>query len=326
MLTLTRDQREASLSGSDPGLSTRWESGYVETLVHQGFVRWTSKEAALVLGETAFPGQTRHLKPAGQEHIKVLAEMMRRDLWRPFDKLDFARLPDGMLVLVNGHHRLTAQELAQRSIEWAVVIHARRTMEEVAQLYHDFDTNVRLRTQDQIIDASGLDDELGLSKKIATAVFTAVPLIATGLDPSKASRDLLTERIYGLRYSLVKEYRDAAQSLELALQPADGQLQRRVLRQGSAAVALVTFRYQPRRAESFWSLIAENSGLTRGHPCHTYVKTILANKAGSTSWLSAAWAAHAWNAYSSGKHTSYFKPGEPRPLKVIGTPFEKGRE
>jgi hypothetical protein len=217
MLTLTEDQREASVNSSDPGLSTRWESTLVKTLVRQGFVRWTSKEAALVLGETAFPGQTRHLKSAGQEHIKVLAEMMRRDLWRPFDKLDFSRLPDGRLILVNGHHRLSAQELAQRTIEWAVVIHDRGTMEEVSQLYHDFDTNVRLRTQDQIIDASGLDDELGLSKKIATAVFTAVPLIATGLDPSKASRDLLTERIYGLRYSLVKEYRDAAKALELAL-------------------------------------------------------------------------------------------------------------
>ena len=81
----------------------------------------------------------------------------------------------------------------------------------------------------------------------------------------------------------------------------------------------------PVKAAAFWGLVAEDTGLERGHPCHTYIRTIRARDAGQNAWFSGAWAASAWNAYMRGQFPTHFNLGEPRPLKVIGTPFEKGR-
>jgi hypothetical protein len=251
--------------------------------------------------------------------------MMRRNLWRPHDKLDFARLPDGTLILVNGHHRLSAQEQAGRPIEWTVVIHDCPSTQAVGKLYHDFDTNIRLRSDNQILGAEGLSGELRVSPTVAAAVFGAIPVIAAGLNTSKKARDLVSERIYDVRFDLVREHADAARAFEACLEPAEWDLKRRILRNGSTAVALVTLRHAKRKAEAFWSLIAEDNNLERGHPCHTFIKTIRSNAAGTTAWFSAAWAAAAWNAYMRGDHPRFFQIGEPRPIKVIGTPFEKGR-
>jgi hypothetical protein len=325
MELLARDQRDTNREVSSIRISPTTDADVVAALIRPGFVRWSPREAAMVLSVTAYPKQTRHLTKQGQLHSSVLAEIMRRDLWRPFDKIDFARLPSRELILVNGHHRLTAQSKAGIPVEWTVVVHDRASMEEVAELYHDFDTNVRLRTNPQILGATGAAESWGLSKPVAEAVFKAVPLIAAGLDTNRKNRDLLSERIYGVRIDLVEDYKVAAQTFEKCLDQAESVLKRRILSIGSTAVALVTLKFQPRKAESFWSLVCEEDGLSRGHPCHTYIKTVRTRDAGSTSYLSAAWAAAAWNAYCRDERPGHFSPGDPKPIKVIGTPFDKGR-
>jgi hypothetical protein len=290
------------------------------------FTRWSPETAALVLAEACYPGQNRHLVPPGPQHIEVLSEMMRREgLWREYDKIDLARLPDGRLVLVNGHHRLAAQAKAKVDIDWAVVVHNVENMERAAKLYHDFDTNTRLRSQAQILNAENVASQLGVSKGVAKSAFNAVPLIAARLDTSKEKRDILTENIFGLRRAVLDEYAEAIKLFNSSIKPADRSLKDKLFTQGATAVALVTLRYQPRRAESFWSLLAENDGLKQGHPCHTYIKTVMANKGGNTAWLSAAWAANAWNAYCLDERPTYYRPGQPKPIKLIGTPFERGR-
>lgn len=324
MEVLALRQQDNNGSGSvKQGSSSASEQ--LANLIRPGFVKWASAEAALVLRETRFSGQTRDLTASGEQHKAVLTEMMRRDLWRPFDKLDFARLPDGRLVLVNGHHRLGAQETAQRSIEWTVVIHPCSSEKEVAALYHVFDTNVRLRTENQIISASGAVETLGLSKASAAALMRSVGIIAAGLDVARNKRDPIVTRVFDLQFDFAEQYADAARRLEKCFSAADWALRKRLLRPGTFAVALVTMKYQTRRAESFWETIAQNDGLPKGDPRHTLVKTILASDAGSTSWLPMAWAASAWNAWMKGERPSHFNPGEPRPVRVAGTPFERGR-
>jgi hypothetical protein len=319
MELLARDQREAN------ALSSAVMVRSVSDLVRSGFLRWSPGDAARAMRETSYPGQDRHKTTPGQDHIAVLTEIMRRGLWRAHDKIDFARLPDGKIILVNGHHRLSAQEVAGREIDWVVVIHDCASMKEVAKLYHDFDTNTRLRSKNQILSVEGIAAELGISPTMANAVFGAIPVIAAGMNTSKKAKDLVTERVYDLRFDVVREYAEAARSFETCLEPAEWDLKRRILRNGSTAVALVTLRYVPRKAQAFWSLIGEDDKLAKGHPCHTFNKTIRANTLGSTAWYSAGWAAAAWNAYMRNEHPRFFSIGEPRPIKLIGTPFEKGR-
>ena len=95
----------------------------------------------------------------------MLAELMKRGLWLPRDKLDFARLPDGRFILVNGHHRLSAQTKAKANVEWTIVIHDVDDMAGAARLYHSFDTNTRLRTKLQVVRAEGLAAELGVARR-----------------------------------------------------------------------------------------------------------------------------------------------------------------
>lgn len=326
-----RGQHDNNGSGSvKQGSSSVSEQ--LANLIRPGFVKWSSAEAALVLRETRFSGQTRDLTASGEQHKAVLGEMMRRDLWRPFDKLDFARLPaddftgkPDRLVLVNGHHRLGAQETAQRSIEWTVVIHPCSSEKEVAALYHVFDTNVRARTENQIISASGAVEMLGLSKATATALMRTVGLIAAGLDVARNKRDPIVTQIFDLRFDAAEQYADAARRLEKCFSGAGWALRKRLLRPGTFAVALVTMKYQTKKAESFWETVAQDDSLPKGDPRHTLVRTILAADAGSTSWLPMAWAASAWNAWMKGEHPGHFVPGEPRPVRVAGTPFERGR-
>lgn len=325
MLSVSFPQPEAKQHGSDERHFSDADAS-VLSLIRPGFARWTASEAGKILELTRYPRQVRDLTPAGEDHKAVLMDLMRRGKWRDHDKIDFAQLPDGRHVLVNGHHRLAAQEKSGRAIAWTVAVHRVSSEKEIADLYYTFDTNNRTRSNQQIVNATGLGDELELSRTMLTALLNAVPLLATGLDPSKTARDPVVGRVFDVRFEMAREYRAEAVMLEECLAEADTVIKRRVLSQGATAVALVTLRHQPERARPFWKGIGDNNGLVKGDPRHTYLRTINAGVSkGNSNFWTAAVAAAAWNAWFKRNQPKSFNPGPPRPIKVLGTPFERGR-
>lgn len=96
--TVTLDARESNDTGS-----TAMCAASPLDLIRNGAVRLTAEQAGTVLRLSRYDRQKRDLSPAGRAHVAVLKDIMVRDQWRPFDKLDFAKI-GGRLILINGHH------------------------------------------------------------------------------------------------------------------------------------------------------------------------------------------------------------------------------
>lgn len=293
-----------------------------QKLVREGTVRWTSVEAGIVLNECRYDRQDRDLNKAGQNHIDVLAAMMTSRQWRTKDKLDFAMMPDGKLILVNGHHRLGGQQQSGATIEWTVVIHRCRSDEEVSALYYTFDTNVRTRGHHLIlgvIDAAGL---LGVTKSTAEALYRAAPLLMANFDFRGSARDAVAERVVDRRLELMKAYSTEAREWEVATEEALSSLKKKLSTQGALAVALVTFRHQSGIAGDFWNGVAANDGLRKGDPRQTYI-TSLFNPIFSSKGVSetpARLAGAAWNAWFENRTLAYIQPRMGHAFRLAGTP------
>jgi len=312
MLDLTERRSRA------PDVSRRDHKITAHDLVREGMVKWTSVEASIVLNECRYEKQDRDLTAQGRDHVQVLADIMRRDKWRRGEALDFAKL-GSKLVLLNGHHRLTAQSFAGVTVEWSIVIHSVRDDDEVSALFYSFDTNVRKRSAGTILDAYNMSELLGVSKVSAKALFNAAPLLMTNFDFARISEDVISNRVIDRRVELMKAYQKECQLLDAAIDGARSKLKQRLTTAGAFAVALTTFRYQKDRAVPFWHGVAENDGLIKGDPRHAYISTVTDATTKGTLESTARVAASAWNAFYDGRTIGYLKPTRAG-FRIAGTP------
>ena len=291
------------------------------SFIQEGFVEFSAVQANTVLMECPFDGQRKISK----DHVKVLADMMKRDKWEAKDKLDFAML-HGRPILINGYHRMHAQVTCGKPIRWTVVIHQCASMDQVRNLYYRFDTNTRLRAPAQILSAVDFAERNGLSKMMSQALYRAVPIIANDFSNSMKDRDILTAKVTDRRISFAKEYVAAAQKYEDAIHGMLPGFKSKFYSAGLTAVALATFRFQPITAMEFWHGTALNDGLRRGDPRHT-LNTFLAGKlvrgTGGRHVANAYAPAIAWNAYFGGRELQLIKIYEGREISIDGTPWER---
>ena len=292
-------------------------------ILKSGLVDMPAADAALILRECRFPTQTRDLTVGGKNHIDVLAEIMRRGQWRPMEKLDFARVGDRLYVL-NGHHRLGGQVATGKKMKWLVAIHDCDSFDDARRLYHTFDTNIRGRSTPTIVGASGLADELRISKTNAVALYNAVPLITSNFGSGRVDKDPIGFRMIDERLDAARQYGKAAFQWEQATDNAAIHVKKRLRNQGALAVALVCFRYQPVVAAEFWGGVASNDGLVSSDPRNTYLSLLVAPPAGgSTAWTIAMQASIAWNAYFARRPLKIIKVYENSKIKISGTFFEE---
>jgi hypothetical protein len=293
----------------------------IADVVRQGSVRLPAADAALILRECRFAGQQRDLGVGGKRHVAVLSEIMRRGQWRDHDKIDFAQVGEN-LYLVNGYHRLTAQIETGMAVNWILVIHQCADIDAVRRLYHSFDTNVRARSNETILTAVGLADELGVSKTTASKLYKAVPLISAGFRFHRGTFDHIGFRVIDERLELARRFGPAAAKWEAATAPAPQHVRIRLSTQGALAVALVCFRDQPVRAREFWGGVALNDGLSKGDPRNTYLQMLNATSSGGTAYALARQASIAWNAWFSDRTLKIIKVYEGDRVTIDGTEFE----
>lgn len=290
-------------------------------LIRDGAVRLTAAQAGAILRLTRYERQTRDLNPAGRDHILVLKDIMVRDQWRPFDKLDFANL-DGKLILINGHHRLGAQAASGKVVTWMVVVHRCDSAQEVASLYYSFDTNVRGRSNQVILNAAGTADRLGLGKTITEALYRAAPVLAANFDFSRIALDPVVNRVVDRRIEIMAAFQREAQAWQDAIKKAPKIVKRPLLNQGAVAVAITTFKHCPEKAEPFWRGVADDNGLRKNDPRKTYLTAIQNSAATNGSGAyTARQAAVAWNAWYEGRSLSIIRIIENAPLRILGTPI-----
>jgi hypothetical protein len=289
-------------------------------MLNDGALVLTGAQAGALLKRCRYARQTRDLTPAGADHVEVLADMMRRGQWRRCDQLDFARLK-GVLILINGHHRLTAQQKADVSIEWNVMVHDCETNEEVAALYYSFDTNVRGRNASTVLNAMDASKLFGISKTTASGLFKCTPLLLSNFDMRKSSRDPVGARVIDRRMEVMKGFAKEAQAWEAATKSAPPAVRRKLLNQGAFSVAMMTFRHRPYEADQFYRGLSNNDGLKKGDPRNTYLTALLTMDAASgSSAYTARQAAVAWNAWMQGRQLSIIKVIESNTFRISGTP------
>jgi hypothetical protein len=278
-------------------------------------------DAALILRDLRYPKQTRDLTLAGKKHINVLSDMMRRRQWRDWEKIDFARCGD-KLVIINGHHRLGAQAASGARIKWIFVIHECASEEAVAALYYTFDTNVKPRTTEQILSVIGAAELLGVNKTTVTAVYGSVPLIMADFDFGRSADDSMIRRMADLRMEKVKALQGEAIAWEKATKKAPQMVRRRLITQGALAVALMCFKHQSTLAQSFWSGVSDDDGLMTGDARKTYLKYLLNNTGGGgSSYAIATATALAWNAWYDQRELRIIKMVADARFRIAGTPI-----
>lgn len=289
-------------------------------IVREGFLRLPAAHAGLILRECRYSRQTRDLRAGGQNQIKVLADIMRRGQWRSRDQLDFCLLGT-TLILLNGHHRLAAQAACGATIDWSIVIHRCASEEDVERLFYSFDTNVRIRSNATILSAANAADLLGVTATTAEALYRTAPLLAANFDFAKAAIDPVVTRVVDRRIEIMKSVQGEALLWEEAVKNAPKLIKKRLRTQGALAVALITLRHARVRALGFWHGVAENDGLHKGDPRHTYLTALNTESVAGSAQHTARQAATAWNKWYADKPLYLIRYSEDSPLRIAGTPI-----
>lgn len=292
---------------------------HAATFVREGFVTLNPAQANVILRECQYDRQRK----VDGSHVAVLAELMKRGLWERKDKIDFARI-GGRLSLVNGYHRMSAQVDAGKNIEWTIVIHECQSDAEVRTLYHKFDTNVRKRSDQNILQGVNFSETHGIGATMAKSLFAAVPIIANGLSAGNRSSasGLFERRITDDRLTLAAHYAEEARRLERLIATAPKHVRRALRPATITAVALVTLKSSPDVAADFWGGLAENDGLRRGDPRATLLQTII-DRDFSRSAVQAAVSACAlaWNAHWERRELKIIKFHPGRTMRLLGTQY-----
>lgn len=298
----------------------------LDVFLREGRRRISPEMAQRILSETNYVGQ----RAVDRRQVGVYADMMRRGMWTLSDALAFG-LFEGRLYLVNGQHRLHAVIAYGQDVEFRVAINDCQTEQELRNLYFRFDTVMRRRTRQQILSSVGLAADKGVTKDVATATFGAVGIIVNGFRTPKAQTitDSIVSklRVVDLRLEACEPFWPAAQQLDRALKHAQRHIKPRLLRATTFAIALMTMRYQPQRAEAFWRGVAENDGLKAADVRAVYLRDLLTRHANAGAADQGAMAACiAWNAWVEGRPLKSIKIGENYSIRIIGTPVGTRRD
>ncbi|MFV0410615.1 MAG: hypothetical protein ACK5LJ_13280 [Paracoccus sp. (in: a-proteobacteria)] len=286
------------------------------SFLSEGHVRLNPAQAGWVGRELGY-SRNRKLSPA---HVERLAEIMSRGQWLDKSAIDFARLPGGRLILVNGHHRMAAQAKTGRDIVWNVAFHDAPDEDGVKALYYRFDTDLRIRSSANIVSGIGLCDDLSLSKGTGKALWDSASLIADGMvfqryRPGEA-RPLNDDLVV-----ICHEYAEQARAFQPMVASAPSFMRRKLQRSSTFGLAMVTLKYSPILANEFWTGLCEDDGLMKGDPRKALL-TDMQTRVGASGLFAAHLmaGAKAWNAYHGGRRMQIIKVTG-HSVSIDGTPF-----
>lgn len=288
----------------------------------EGNLRLTPAQAGAVLRHAYHPRQ-RRLSP---EHVANLRDTMEAGRWNPKDQLSFARV-DRRLILLNGHHRMTAQAQSTRDILWNVVIHDCQTEIEAIALYFRYDTNVRKRNVSNIVAGAEIDHQFGLPAKRTAALLKAMPPLAAGLSFSRKNDAF--RRAHSLpdhQIELARGYLPEAQLFDKWTSGSKAFFGQPLWKPAILATALATIRHQPDIAEQFWRGLYLDDGLKQGDPRKALLGFLVAARRARNEKMDTTFYAvgRAWNAWLANRPLQLLKPMPGNPLKLEGTPYTIG--
>lgn len=261
-------------------------------------------------------------RPIRSGHVDVLASQMRRREFTSGTQLHFARLPDDVLVLLNGNHRIHAVVKADTTVDFQILITDVSGYDALRTLYRRHDRTTAARSIADAIFAEGIGEKYGLRKEISGSTFRAMAVIGNRFESQRTADAYLKSDEY--RLATAEDWWPIAELFQDAIARAPTfPIKRAIQKAGVTAVALVTLRYQEAKADAFWRGIANNDGLREGDPRRAYINYLSAvNRRQSSEVKAAKAAATAWNAFFLGRKLSLIR-AQAGPVVILGTPFAR---
>lgn len=290
----------------------------IHRILKEGRKLITPNLAKRVLAEANFDGQ----RPIADHHVTLLAHIMKDRRWQSGGQIAFCRL-NGYLMLTNGQHRMKAVVDSGIAQEFQVLITECTTMEEVEADYHRHDIIARKRSIPEIIGSTDLLETSGITKTMLSRLYQAASMLESDLKYIHYL-DAPTVRDVDSRLSTVRGWLDEAAKYESLIKGAPAHVKRSLVNAGVLAVALVTLRHQPEKAEEFWQGVADDDGLRRGDPRKALLQDF--ESRGTTKGAFHAQrvipAITAWNAFFEGRTLKLIKVLESSHISVRGTPIK----
>lgn len=286
-----------------------------------GVVNVAPGTAKRILAELNFPGQ----RGIDSRRVYGHAHAIVKGDWIESYPIHFAALPDGRIWLVDGQHRLTAISESSAPVPTTIRIVDMDSEKDARIFYAGFDGKGSVRTNTQILDAVGIAEALGLSNRMARAVYEAAPLLMNGLEPIAGSMKMKGRPdifLQSNRMATVNEWAKQAKEYELITKNAGRNLYERLKKTGPVSVGLYTLRHQPARAIEFWTGVANNDGLRKGDPRHTLIQDLLMRDIGAGSVRQRVQqSALAWNAFCEKRDLKIIKCVVGAQITLWGTPL-----
>lgn len=248
--------------------------------------------------------------------------------WNPYHTIHFVKLADGAFWLVNGQTRLTAISECGKAMKIGVIVQDVEDEHEARAVYTQFDRQAAVRTNNQILNAAGVSDDFGLPRQLATYLFSAVGIINNCMVPpvgSSKDERAIESRNTANKLKWVGEWSKEALQYAEDITHAQPNRRRALMRSGTMAVALVTYRYQAAKAKDFWRRVADGADLKVNDPRKTLYDDLAdRNMRLEGAGQSIQQSALAWNAYMEGRSMKIVRVAPQWHLKIVGTPYGKG--
>jgi len=287
-----------------------------------GVVRMSPGTAGRILDElNKFPRQ-RDIRP---QRVYGHARRIVTGDWLESFQIDFVELPTGQIWLVDGQNRLTAIAQQDSVVPVTLRIIPVESVKEAKQIFAGYDQKSSIRTNRDILNAIGIAEETGMSRKMSDVVFAAATLLLNNLEPITGSAN--TSRYPELffqnnRIEIVKEWAKEAIIFEQILKKAKTGFATSLRGTGVVAVALYTLRHQPAKALEFWTGVAENDGLRKHDPRAAFISDLLLRqKNAGNIRQKVQQPALAWNAWCEGRNLSIIKCITGATITLWGTPL-----
>jgi hypothetical protein len=278
--------------------------------------------AKRIIEELNFSGQRKVKKARVAEHLALMA----CGAWEPHvSVLIFCELPDGSLVLINGQHRCCAIVESGIPVATKIDIIPARDNDHVRSLYAKYDAQGSVRTQTELVNASGLAEAFSIKNKTAEVLIKAVPIILNGMEPSFRAAGKEHMNTFSFRLESAMPWEREAQEFDQIVAESDMHIRRFLMRAGTMAVALYTLRHCRKQAVEFWDGVARNDGLRKTDPRARLIADFHGrnNNTGSMR-QSVQQSVIAWNAFYEGRELKIIKCIEGAEIIIAGTPMRKG--
>ena len=281
----------------------------------------TPEQAYSDLEKYKYEGQ----RELSKTFIHFLVSQIKKENFVQGTSVHYGKL-NGHKYLVDGQHRYWAVVDANQSQRFTTVIHDVEDQDELASLYVHLDQG-RSRTFAHTTGAWNLQERTALNKTQINQVYSATKMIVTGYGYGTARSKIDNETMK----DAVLYWTPYAKMFYAAIHRGDQVAVVRMKKGSIMAIALLTFKHQPLKANDFWHQVAYDDGLTKDDPRKTLQKFVVQHtvvggyyqRRKITNRQFGLATARTWKAYYEGMSLS--KIQIPNPLGVItveGTPFE----